>query len=109
MRIDLHLQLQLQVRYFQLIRGLKSELQLAEGPLTRSFPDGSHVYALLRARLRSLVLNLAVESANIKVIGSTRTQKKVHSHKMASISAPGPALTCLPQTIKKEKIRDVFS
>ena len=31
-RVDLRLRFQLQVRFFQLIRGLKSELKLAERP-----------------------------------------------------------------------------
>ena len=52
---------QLQVRYFLLVRGLKSEPQLAGGgPITLSFLDGFHAFTSLRVRLRSVLLKLTV-------------------------------------------------
>ena len=55
------------------------------------------------------MVSLASVSANIKVIGRDGSRRKLHSHTMAFINAPGPALTYLPQAIKKEDFQVVFS
>ena len=55
------------------------------------------------------MISLASVSANIKIIGRDRVRRKLHSHTMAFINAPGPAITYLPQTIKKEDFQVVFS
>ena len=44
-----------------------------------------------------------------KVIGRDRIRAKLHSHTLAFINAPGPALTYLPQTIKQEDFQVAFS
>ena len=63
--------------------------------------------SILSTRIRSW--STSAVSANIKVIGRVRIRRKLHSHTMAFINAPGPALTYLPQTIKQEDFQVVFS
>ena len=55
------------------------------------------------------MISLASVSANIKVIGRGGGRKKLHSHTMAFINAPGPAITYLPRSIEKEDLQVVFS
>ena len=71
MRVDLNLQLKLQIRHFQLVRGLKSEHQLAGRPYGTRYLGGSHASAPLRVRLRSVALKLTREHVE-KVEGSQR-------------------------------------
>ena len=63
--------------------------------------------SILSTRIRSW--STSAVSANIKVIGRVRIRRKLHSHTMAFINAPGPALTYLSQTIKQEYFQVVFS
>ena len=63
--------------------------------------------SILSTRIRSW--STSAVSANIKVIGRVRIRRKLHSHTMAFINAPGPALTYLSQTIKQEDFQVVFS
>jgi len=53
------------------------------------------------------MVSLASVSADIRVVG--RGRKKFHSHTMAFINPPGPAVTYLPHTIKEEDCQVVFS